>query len=183
MMYTNHVFALVGKSGSGKTSIQYAMRHTFSIPRGVTTRPKRPGDIIGQYIHTDIDMFCNMIKDMKLICVNHAYDNLYAYLLQDFNDLHSIVVVDVVGLRQMQELFGFENVTGIYVEAPDDVREQRTESRKNYNAKTRALADERKFKNAYHLCDYKITNDGNLIDAINEFKSIAKEVLKENGYV
>ena len=175
--YKYHIFALVGESGSGKTTLQYSMRHMLTIPTGLTTRAKREDDIDGQYIYSDYDMLIELLKKDKLCLVNGVYSNVYAYFKDEFNKGHSIVVVDVVGIRRLQEYFGFENVTAIYVESPISIRKARASSRSSNNPSDREWSDKRKFNNAYHLCDYKITNDCDIKYSINELKSVVREVL------
>lgn len=179
----NHVFALIGESGSGKTTLQYSMSKLLTIPKGITTRGYRIGDVANQYLYPTIEEMVEFIKNDELILLNLVYRNMYAYRKCDFDKGHSIVVVDVVGLRQLQEEFGFENVTGIFIEAPLHLKIERMGERGKEKAQARIDSDKVKFHNAYHLCDYKITNDRDIKSAKEELYHIVYEVLTDKGYI
>ena len=178
--YKHHIFALIGRSGSGKTSLLRFAKRYLRTPKGVTTRKPREDDY-DDYIFTDIDKIVQMAINDELVLLNQVYGStFYAYKKEDFLIGDCIVVVDLVGLRQLQEVFGYDNVTGIYVECPVDIINSRKTSSSSRIAE-RELYDNNKFRGIFNLCDYKITNDSCIDESVDNLKSIIKEVLYDKS--
>lgn len=171
-----HIFVLVGKSGTGKSTLQ--QRSRLKIPTSITTRNPRDGE--KSYLFLSNSEYFDMAKSGQIAFPNQVYTNWYGILKSDLLEEPTCVVLDAVGLRQAQESFGFENVTGIMVDVPQSLLNMRMHKRgsSKEEIKERMDRDNNKFKGIYHLCDYKITNDMDISDGVFELHSIIKEVLE-----
>lgn len=174
-----HVFALVGKSGTGKTTLQ--KESGLTIPQQYTTRSRRGDE--GGYIFLTKDEFIRKIDSSEIIFPNYIYGNFYGISKDDISKNVSCVVLDIIGLLQCIEEFGEENVTGIMIDAPGYELIERMMKRGStqQEIEKRLSCDSIKFKHAYNLCQYKVTNDSNVNDAILYLRGIIEEVLKEKG--
>lgn len=174
-----HVFVLVGRSGTGKSTLQ--QRSRLVIPQQYTTREKREGE--NCYVHLTIEEYIDSAKSGHIIFPNFLYNNFYGVRAKDFEDVNTCVVLDAIGLRQCQEHFGFDNVTGIMIDVPITLLKLRMMKRGSTDKeiRKRLSLDSNKFKNIYHLCDYKITNDNDIEDSVFELHSIIREVLNQKG--
>lgn len=168
---------MVGKSGSGKTTLQ--QNSWIDVPQSVTTRKQRVDET--GYAHITIKEYMKMLNEEEIILPNFIYGNWYGVLRKTVERKVTCIVLDAVGLRQMQELYGFDNVTGIMIESPRHVLSSRMRERGDDKEKIieRITKDEYKFMNIYDLCDYKITNDEDINESIFNLRSIIKEVLLE----
>ena len=124
-----HVF-LIGPQGSGKTTLAKELEcRGYEQILAYTTRPPRENEIEGIDYHfvTDAE-FENAFLDGELTCVR-TYSTVfgmwsYAFAWSDlYRAVDSVAVIDPESYLRIYDKI--ENVFGIYLDVPDDVRKAR----------------------------------------------------------
>ena len=124
-----HIF-LIGPQGSGKTTLAKELeRRGYEQVLAYTTRPPRDNEIEGVDYHfvTDTE-FENAFLDGELTCVR-TYSTVfgvwsYAFAWSDlYRAVDSVAVIDPESYLRIYDQI--ENVFGVYLDVPDDVRKAR----------------------------------------------------------
>lgn len=178
-----HIFVLVGESGSGKTTIQNELgKKKLNVIKGGTTRAMRNGESQGNpYTFVTAEKFNEMYENGDVLEYVSIYDEYYFMTKSEINmNGLNVAVLEPNGLKQLKEIFGDENVTGIYLYAPKKERIKRMGLRGDsyYKVRQRLEADKNIFKNAYMSCEYKV-DSATPSEDLTEVMSIIQEVLEE----
>ena len=188
---------LIGKSGSGKDTIQNALVEQEGFERIVTatTRPMRENEQNGiDYFFTSKDDFEKRIAEDDFVeyrsyntLVNGKEDVWYYGSPKQTLDKNKdyVIILDVQGARDYVNYYGKENCCVIEIRANDKTREERAMKRGSFDKTEwdRRLADdEQKFDSSQTegLVNYVIENEDNfsnrkylaiapVLDVYNEF--------------
>ena len=124
-----HIF-LIGPQGSGKTTLAKELeRRGYEQIVAYTTRPPRGNEIDGvDYHFITSEEFNSRFLDNELTCIR-TYSTVrgvwsYAFALDDlYKVMDSVAVIDPESYLKIHDQI--ENVFGIYLDIPDDVRKAR----------------------------------------------------------
>ena len=172
------IYAIVGLSGSGKSTIASELSKLLSIPKitTVTTRPIRPFESNGKdYYFFDKEKFDTLIKVNYLIAREDfkvANGDIWSYAIRK-KDLDlcekCVIVVTPQGVADLKAL-GY-NVISFYVSVEEDERLYRIYGRNDNQGdeeiKRRNKDDKDKFKDFYP--DYFLNNNRDIDDTIRQF--------------
>lgn len=173
------IYALLGETCSGKTTLRNRLMELgFSTIVGYTTRPQRPNEVNGK----DYNFISKETYDAlgKSIVAKNSFKNAFAavwhygFLFNDIEPLkNQIIILDPKGYRDLINDIGKENVVGIYLNVPLEVRLMRGLNRKdNVNELTRRLeSDKKDFENLGSEVDY-IVNSTTKAQQVGEVLSI-----------
>ena len=177
----NFIVTLIGKSGSGKTTIANKLNKEYDckVLASYTTRPPRnPDDTDHVYISeeefdklTDIVAFTNF--------------NGYRYCAtKDQVDNADIYVIDPYGLEQLKENYsGKKRIVSIYLDVPMDVCLDRMRTRGDDEDKCweRLRHDDKAFQGIKGHVDYVVNGVPNFTwMAVHQL--IAKEIMKDTDF-
>jgi len=171
---SDKIYVLAGFSGTGKDTIADILKekYNFNFITSHTTRPMREGETEGKpYWFITNEKFHEMNSNNEFIeyrsyntKVNGKEDVwYYAAAKNEVKDgLKYVVVLDMLGLTEFKEVFG-DRVIGIFIETPDEIREQRAKQRGSFDKIEwdRRLADDRQnfpIEKINKECDHIITN-------------------------
>ncbi|MDD5901720.1 MAG: guanylate kinase [Lachnospiraceae bacterium] len=161
---------LVGKSGSGKTSIQEELIKDGKYKRVVTytTRSMREGEIDGVTYH--FISSCEFLKKQSEgFFVETTYYDVasgerwfYGTSSECFNDDNSVLIMNPDGIKAIKGRKDI-NYTIFYIMCDNKTLKKRLKKRGDNpkEAKRRLKADKKDFKNIEALCDYTIMNGDN----------------------
>lgn len=179
------VILFIGPSGSGKTSLIRSLvskyPQIFHEAVSTTSRLPRVGERDG------IDYyFRNKLYFATESFLEQTYysGNFYGLTCQEVIDKrkekHLLAAVDINGLRQLQKLIGEENIISFFVWAPVETLRERMIKRGDYEEKIKERMENilkaHEWENIKY-CDYKIDNDNQINDVLNDIERILK---KEN---
>jgi len=181
------IYVLAGFSGTGKDTIADILKekHDFNFITSHTTRPMRDGESEGKpYWFITNEKFHEMNNNDEFIEYRsyntkvNGKDDIwyYAAAKNEVKDgLKYVVVLDMLGLTEFKEAFG-DRVIGIFIETPDEVREERAKERGSFDKTEwdRRLKDDRdnfQKEKINSECDYIIQNI-NLNKAVSDILKI-----------
>ncbi|MFR2314855.1 guanylate kinase [Terrisporobacter sp.] len=180
------LFALVGKSSTGKDTLIKYLSEDLELPIAIsfTTRPKRKGETEGiEYRFINENDFLKM-KSKKLIAEYTGYkvasNDIWYYGLTKEEleqDEYVLVIVNPEGLKRLKQTYK-DKVVGLHIKADPKTRIVRYLNRDNVDEKVaeeccrRFLADQKDFENL--TVDYEIMNNGELIETLNKLKTIIR---------
>lgn len=174
------IVIFVGKSGSAKSTLMNHLIefHNFSLPDWYTTRAPRNDPSDNAYIFVGHEEFLYQSKLGIIQNASVVYDNLYGTTFPDSDNVSYASVMDVEGLWRLKRKLG-DKVVGILVEASAKTRALRMLERGDNpeNIKDRLVNDEDKFKDAFHVADYKISSSSKKNDIL-ELIDILKDARK-----
>ena len=194
----NIVVALLGKSASGKSTIEQYIANTLGFKRVVstTTRPIRANEKQDVDYHFVTEAVFMALKDLDKFIEYRYYDTLegdkpsrWHYGIErdeiDLTKSSSVVVVDTKGLEDLEKEFGSENVLSFYIDVPYETRKIRATARdRNFEEDEflrRNKDDDIKFENIKDKVDVIVKNN-NLEECISTILSDIEHVLKLKTY-
>ena len=178
-----HIFAIVGESGAGKTTLQDRLeKKGLNVVKGCSTRKMRKGEKEGNpYEFVSRAKYTKDLFQKKIIESIEYNGNVYYTKKEEFvpNDIN-IVILEPEGLKQILKTFGDNNVTGVMLCADKKIRMKRMFQRGDSvdEVKKRLKEDRETFKEKYMLCDYKIDSNDEDEDE-EEMMYIILEVMEE----
>lgn len=182
------IITLSGSSGCGKDTVQSILEKQLGFKPMVscTTRKRRSNEIEGvNYFFIKESVFQQLLKDGDLLehrvykTIENGVETTWHYGLErsELKEGINIVVVDMVGLRELKEQFG-NDLISILIKAPLEDRRIRAIARdKNYEEaefERRAIDDDNVFKNAESEVDF-YTHNIDLYECVNSIKGFLSE--------
>ncbi|HCW03688.1 MAG TPA: guanylate kinase [Clostridium sp.] len=185
----DHIIGLIGKSGSGKTTIlQHFRDKGFNVIESYTDRPKR---FEGETGHVFIS------RDE----IEHYKDEMIAYTFFDNHHYFAVrsqyrgkgitfYTIDPVGVIELERLVTDAKLTFIYIEVDECVRKERILNRHlkgNINIDDACLKKaeeevERRIKHDREVfstikCNYVIDNNGSAEETIKEIEKLLESII------
>lgn len=163
------MLALVGKSGSGKTTIEDELIHKYGFKRAIsyTTRKKRENDVEGvNYFFVSREDIERLKQEDRLgECITYI-DDIYA-LDKEQCKADRVVVVALEGLKQLKENKDL-CVVSIYLDVSKEVRKERMLNRGDSleNVEKRLEKDDIIFDGAESMVDVVLDINNKSIDRV-----------------
>lgn len=172
------IYAIVGLSGSGKSTVASELSKLLGIPKitTVTTRPMRPFESNGKdYYFFSKERFDILIEENYLIAREDfkvANSDIWSYAIRK-KDLDScekcVIVVTPQGVMDLKVL-GY-NVISFYIDVNEEERLYRIYGRKDNQGdaeiQRRNRDDKEKFKD--FIPDYILNNNNDIDETIKQF--------------
>lgn len=163
------MLALLGKSGSGKTTIENELikKHGFKRAISHTSRPKRVSDVEGvNYFFVSREEIEKLYADGELVERIDYMDEVYGYVKEQCKDDRTAAVVPD-GLRQLLEHKDL-NVFSIYFDTSSEVRKERMINRGDSPEmiEKRLSGDDEVFDGVENMVSMVLNNDNKTIDEI-----------------
>ena len=143
---SDFILLLVGKSGSGKSTVAEALHNAYEwrILQSYTTRPKR-------YANESGHIFINKEEFDRLenLCAYTIFDGYEYCATQEQVDNAEIYIIDPTGVEYFKKLYkGDKMVIPIYLDASDKILWERMRKRGDsiINTMRRILHDRKAFK-------------------------------------
>ena len=183
------IICLIGKSGSGKSTIEQKLCSDLEINHVIshTTRPPRKEELDGLDYHFVSDNYFEENKE------EFIEQRLYKVINPDGTKaiwrygLHrdgvkeglNVVVVDPNGYEALGKYFGKENVLPFFIDCSDITRVNRILFRDNgsnvLELMRRFAADEEDFKDFIESHNYyKVSNESGIDSAVEEIEGVLK---------
>lgn len=169
------IVCLVGKSGSGKSSIAKASRNGIVLP-SYTTRPRRD-----QWDTDHIFLTQRGFDYLRDKMVAYTKFNGFEYgATKEQVESYDVYIIDVRGLKMMTDNLGKDKVVSILVRAKDDKRYHRmATTRGRDDAEERIKQDEIEFAHLKEE-DFDFIFDNNdeeeLADCVGKLEHIIAEI-------
>lgn len=147
------IVLLIGKSGSGKTSVcdQFEKQFDWKALRSYTTRPKRNENEDGHIFITD-----EKFDQLDNICALTFFDGARYCATQEQVDQSDIYVIDLYGLDYFKKLYkGDKCIIPIYLDIDTHTQYKRMRERgdSRLRAIRRVLHDVKAFREAKYRSD------------------------------
>ena len=183
------IICLIGKSGSGKSTIEQKLCSDLKINHVIshTTRPPRKEELEGlDYFFCTDDYFEeereNFIEQRLYKVINKdGTKAIWRYGLHRNNVKEglNVVVVDPNGYKALRKFFGRDNVLPFFIHCSDATRLNRILLRGDGSNKLEVMrrfaADERDFKEFIESRNYyKICNEHGIDLAVQEIEGVLK---------
>ena len=165
------MLVLIGKSGSGKTTIEDIMIHRYNMVRAIshTTRPKRENDVEGvNYFFVSNEEMQRMYEQGELAERIDYIGNVYA-LCKEQCKTDKVVVVAPEGLKQLLEKDDLD-VFSVYLDVTMCVRKSRMLARgdSDEDVEKRIKNDDAIFDGTESKVNLVLENNGDNVDEISE---------------
>lgn len=182
---------LTAKSSAGKDSVVNKLKEQYHVPTSFTTRPKRDYEQDGKDYHFIDNNKFKELQNNDSILEYREYHTMfngkpevwyYGLSKGALSDTKTnLVIVDIVGLRQLKEIFTDEELISIYIYVDDIERKTRAMKRGTFceTEWNRRLEDDKSLYTNYVInteIDYVVENI-NLDDTIKEIQEIIKSEL------
>ena len=172
----DYIFGLIGKSGSGKTSVAKALQDDYNVLLSYTTRmPRHPGE----YGHTFISetQAYRIMKKETVIAHAMLYDYCYFATRKQVKG-PTIYIIDPASYLTLKRLLPDVPMTSIYLSVSEPVIYQRLlNSRSLEEVRIRVRKDANIFKDV--KADYTVSFDGLLYEQVRLVKKIIEDKLLE----
>lgn len=166
----NTIFLIVGKSGSGKTTIVNRLKNVGFSVESYTTRPKRTPDEKGHIFITE-----EQFKSLQHV-VAYTYFNGHHYAAtQEQVDEALFYVIDPAGIEFFKEHYkGYKDVKAVYIDASLWERFHRLRKRDGLRkALSKIIYDTKAFKGFRQKADEVIVNQESMV-ATNKLYRMVK---------
>lgn len=138
------IFVLCGKSASGKDTLMSKILGTAGTNKtigclpSITTRPMRKGEIEGKEYHFVSDsVFEQLTKEGSVTCIKtfETCQGIFKYgKLPASQTLYDDVITigDIDCIKELRQLYGVDNVIGVYLLASNECRHMRAMMRSGW---------------------------------------------------
>ena len=179
MSLDNYIFCLVGKSGSGKTTIANKLfdKYGYIQIASYTTRPPRTNHDT-DHVFISKEEYDSLKNKVAFTCFN----NYYYCATQEQVDNANLYVIDPFGIEQLKLLYkGKKQIITIYIDVPMETCLDRMRRRGDNEDKIweRLRHDDDIFKGMLSQCDYAI--NGIPESSWYEVASIINNVTSKKG--
>ena len=183
------IICLIGKSGSGKSTIEQKLCSDLKINHVIshTTRPPRKKELDGLDYHFVSDDYFEENKEefieqrLYKVINKDGTKGIWRYGLHrnSIKEGLNVVVIDVNGYKALRVYFGKQNVLPFFIHCSDSTRLNRVLLRGDGSNKLEVMrrfaADERDFKEFIESRNYyKICNEHGIDLAVQEIEGILK---------
>lgn len=171
------IIILLGKSASGKDTVANYLCDKYNYNKIITwtTRKPRNNEKNGiDYYFTNKNIFTDMILHKELIeyriyntLFNNIPETIYYGLHKENNNIDlskkNVLILDYKGCLNSLQYFGASQCKVVYIDCPDDIREQRARKRGSFDKSEwdrRIKADNKDFNwnKIKGIVDKKIVN-------------------------
>lgn len=184
---------LVGKIGSGKTTVVNELVQNFGYEKAVTdtTRPKRPGEIEGVDYHFLTKEEFDKNKENGLYAETVTYNATFGevnygskkslYTL-DESSSKKVIILNPFGLKSVLES-GVVGSISVYLKLSDDTIRERIKKRgdSTEELERRLITDREDFSDIEEICDFIIDIDAAESDKEKTVSYLAEFVDKINS--
>lgn len=154
----NALYCLIGKSGTGKSTVMQALHDTFgyAIAQSYTDRPKRTQDEQGHIFLSSSEF--DALGD--LILPRNSQDGRYG-MTEEILDKSDLIVLDYLGTEELLKTYTKRPVHVIGLHADMHARIVRIDGRGNtfQERRKRMAADEHDFYFMDDVCEIVVTNN------------------------
>lgn len=163
------MLALIGKSGSGKTTIEDTLIREYGFKRAIshTSREKRVNDVEGvNYYFVSKAEMERLWETGELVERVDYLDNIYGFVESECKP-DRVVAVLPDGLKQLNRRKDL-NIFSVYLDVSYDVRKERMSGRgdSDENVEKRLRNDDEVFAEVESMVDLVINNDDKTIEEI-----------------
>ena len=163
------MLALIGKSGSGKTTIEDTLIREYGFKRAIshTSREKRVNDVEGvNYYFVSKAEMERLWETGELVERVDYLDNIYGFVESECKP-DRVVAVLPDGLKQLNRRKDL-NIFSVYLDVSYDVRKERMSGRgdSDENVEKRLKNDDEVFAGVESMVDLVINNDDKTIEEI-----------------
>jgi guanylate kinase len=163
------MLALIGKSGSGKTTIEDTLIREHGFKRAIshTSREKRVNDVEGvNYYFVSKAEMERLWETGELVERVDYLDNIYGFVESECKP-DRVVAVLPDGLKQLNRRKDL-NIFSVYLDVSYDVRKERMSGRgdSDENVEKRLRNDDEVFSGVESIVDLVINNDDKTIEEI-----------------
>ena len=163
------MLALIGKSGSGKTTIEDTLIREHGFKRAIshTSREKRVNDVEGvNYYFVSKAEMERLWETGELVERVDYLDNIYGFVESECKP-DRVVAVLPDGLKQLNRRKDL-NIFSVYLDVSYDVRKERMSGRgdSDENVEKRLRNDDEVFAGVESMVDLVINNDDKTIEEI-----------------
>ena len=183
------IICLIGKSGSGKSTIEQKLCSDLEINHVIshTTRPPRKKELDGLDYHFCSDDYFEENKEefieqrLYKVINKDGTKGIWRYGLTEdsFEEGNNLVIVDVNGYKALRKYFGEGNVLPFFIHCSDTTRLNRvllrSDGANKLEVMRRFAADEEDFKDFIESRDYyKVSNESGIDSAVEEIEGVLK---------
>jgi len=170
---------ITGPSGVGKSSVarKFCEKHDlFRIVQAVTTRKRRPGDYVSQYEYVSERKFTLLDKSHELLIKSEYEGEKYGITRSSLEStIRSGKIPVMIITPESAGRITNEDFLSIFLDAPDNVLEERLESRgENFNETSKKqIEEDRRYKeySLYSLKNIKIEKTVELLWYLWEYRN------------
>lgn len=183
-MYYNRPIILIGKSGSGKTTVANCLVNHFGFQqiKTYTTRPKRTDELDDAY-HFITNAEFDALKKSDFFAesyqkiLNNGVRIQYGSAKEDYAlDANKVIILTPMGMQNAVKSLGVMNTSVIYLKMSDDILLERLHNRNsetNADITTRLAQEAIDFDHIEPSCDFVINRNNldsdNVADLINRY--------------